>query len=104
MATVGAAPVWFTWNRPTTRSSCFAWNRIRSTVSALFAPDCGIDAGGVPVHWITDVQPAQSVALLASLAKGMDGGRNGAISAIAMHARPAADQVLDHFLAPDQPQ
>jgi len=31
------------------------------------SPDCEIDAGGVPMHWLTDVQPAQSVALLATL-------------------------------------
>lgn len=72
-----------------------AVNRLRA-----LSPDCEIDAGGVPVHWLNDVQPAQSIALLASLA----GTNRTAIYAIAMHADPAADQALEHFLAPDQPE
>jgi hypothetical protein len=76
-----------------------ALDRIRT-----LSPDCEIDAGGVPFHWLTGVQPSQSVALLVSLAKEPDASRNGAISAIAMHGDPAADQALDRFLAPDQPQ
>src|SRR4029077_4718837 len=31
------------------------------------APDCDIDAGGVPVHWLTDVRPAGGVGLLGTL-------------------------------------
>lgn len=30
----------------------------------VLSPDCEIDAGGVPVHWIEDVRPADSTALL----------------------------------------
>jgi HEAT repeat protein len=76
-----------------------AVERIRS-----LSPDCEIDAGGVPFHWLTDVQPAQSVALLASYAKDHDGPYNGAMNSIATHADPSADQALERFLAVDQPQ
>jgi HEAT repeat protein len=68
------------------------------------SPDCQIDAGGFPVHWLTDVQPAQSVALLASFALEREPGMNGAISALAMHSDASADQALDRLLAPSQPQ
>lgn len=60
----------------------------------LLSDDCEIDAGGTQVHWLQDVRPAESVALLESLV-GSDAERrtritNGAISAIALHADPAA--------------
>lgn len=68
------------------------------------APDCDIDAGGVPVHWLTDVRPADSVALLASFAGGANRGVDSAINAIGMHADAAADAALERFVAPDQPE
>jgi len=59
------------------------------------SPDCEIDAGGVPVHWLTDVRPAESVALLAGLAGHPLGSLvSGAIHAIAMHSEPAALDLL----------
>jgi HEAT repeat protein len=63
------------------------------------SPDCEIDAGGIPVHWIADVQPAESVALLATFVPA-----DGALRAIALHAGPAADAALARFVAPDQPE
>src|ERR1035438_3368778 len=42
-------------------------NRSLERIRAL-SPDCEIDAGGVPVHWLNDVKPPESVALLAGLA------------------------------------
>ena len=74
-------------------------NRIRT-----LSPDCEIDAGGVPVHWLTDVQPAQSIALLISLIPNRDRVGDSPITAIAQHADPAADQALERFLATDQPE
>ena len=65
------------------------------------APDCDIDAGGVPVHWLTDVRPAESVALLTSFVTGME---RPAMHAIGLHADPAADAALDNFVAPGQPE
>jgi HEAT repeat protein len=68
------------------------------------SPDCQLDAGDVPFHWLSDVQPAQSVALLSTFATQHDTPYNSAMSAISIHSDPAADQALDHFLATDQPQ
>jgi len=76
-----------------------AVNRIRT-----LSPYCEIDAGNLPVHWLTDVQPAQSIALLATFVAERDRLGNNPISAIAAHSDPAADQALEKFLAPNQPQ
>ena len=64
----------------------------------LLSPDCEIDAGGVSLHWLTDVRPADSVALLSSI------DRNQAVMAIAMHADPAADAALERLVAAGQPE
>jgi HEAT repeat protein len=70
-----------------------AVDRIRA-----LSPDCEIDAAGVPVHWLADVRPADSVALLATF------DMNQALTAIAMHADPAADAALERFVAAGQPE
>ena len=88
--------------------------RVRPTT-----PDCGIDAGGLTVHWLADVHPAESVAFLAAAA-GLPGrssdemwagrGSTGTsladmtVAALAMHADPAADAALDQLVAPEQPE
>jgi HEAT repeat protein len=74
-------------------------NRIRS-----ISPYCEIDAGGVPVHWLTDVQPPQSVALLTTLVSDREGIGGNALSAIGHHGDPAADQALEKFIAAGQPE
>jgi hypothetical protein len=61
------------------------------------SPDCEIDAGGVPVHWLNDVRAADSVALLATL------DFSERLMAIAMHADPGADAALERFAATGQP-
>jgi HEAT repeat protein len=76
-----------------------ALNRVRT-----LSPDCEIDAGGVPVHWLNDVQPAQSIALLTSLVPEREGAGSGALQAISVHADPAAEAALERFLAPTQPE
>jgi hypothetical protein len=68
------------------------------------SPDCEIDAGNVPFHWLNDVQPAQSVALLATFADPTSRFSGSALNAIAMHADASADAALDRFLAPTQPR
>jgi HEAT repeat protein len=68
------------------------------------APDCDIDAGGVPVHWLTGVRPAESVALLVTFVTGPERGVDSAMNAIGLHADPAADAALDNFVAPGQPE
>jgi hypothetical protein len=68
------------------------------------SPDCEIDAGDVPFHWLNDVQPAQSIALLSTFVDSSSRLSSSALNAIAMHADPAADTALDRFLAPAQPR
>ena len=77
-----------------------------NTVGKLrsLSPDCEIDAGGLPVHWLTDVAPAQSIALLATYVPQRELDSNGALGAIAAHADAAADPVLDRYLAANQPE
>ncbi len=67
------------------------------------SPDCEIDAGGVPMHWLTDVQPAQSVAVLSTLVSEREPGSSSAMGAIAMHADASADRALDGFAGAQQP-
>jgi hypothetical protein len=69
-----------------------------------------VDAGGLPVHWLTGVRPDESITFLASLVKGADHGAKVvrkqaevALAAIAFHHDPAADRALEQFIAPDQP-
>ena len=76
-----------------------AVNRIRS-----LSPYCEIDAGNLPVHWINDVQPAQSIALLTTFIPERDRVGDSVVSAIAVHSDPAADQALEKFLATNQPE
>jgi len=77
-----------------------------NTVGKLrsLSPDCEIDAGGLPVHWLAEVRPAQSVALLATFVPQHELDSNGALNAIAVHADAAADPVLDRYLAANQPE
>jgi len=67
------------------------------------APACPLDAGGLTLHWLSDVRPAESLRLLASFVQDQDGiaraaqrASDGAISAIAMHADPSAVDWLLH--------
>ena len=68
------------------------------------APDCDIDAGGVPLHWLTDVQPAQSVAFLATFVGTTDRSLDSVMNAIGMHADASADLALERFVAAGQPE
>jgi HEAT repeats len=72
-----------------------------------FTPDCDVDAGGLPVVWLNDVKPDESVAWLTSivLAAPEAGERHEragktAMAAIALHNVPAADRALESFVAP----
>jgi hypothetical protein len=67
--------------------------------------DCQLDADGVPLRWIRDVNPAESLAFLESFAAAnSDHVRDGAVAAIALHADVAADAALERFAAAGQPQ
>jgi hypothetical protein len=75
-----------------------------------FSADCELDAGGLPFYWLTEVQPRDSVALLASYASATDPERrerglaDGAIAAIAFHRDPAADRTLEQFVESSRPE
>lgn len=57
----------------------------------VFSEGCSIDAGGRQVHWLTGVNPAESVRVLETFAAGSDRRlMNGALAAIAMHGGEAA--------------
>ncbi|MCI0402010.1 MAG: HEAT repeat domain-containing protein [Acidobacteria bacterium] len=73
-----------------------------------YTEECGLDAGGLRFTWLTDVVPAESVALLRGyVGKPQDdsdehiGG--SALAAIALHADPSADAALEQMAAPSQP-
>jgi hypothetical protein len=67
-----------------------------------FSGDCPLDAGGLPVHWLTGVRPADSIA---ALERHTDPRvMEGAVHAIAMHLGPEADRSLERFATPDRPE
>jgi hypothetical protein len=72
--------------------------RIRS-----LSPDCEIDAGNLPFHWLNEVKPAESVAFLNNLADKRDRYSDSALNAIALHSDPSAEATLKRYLAPNQP-
>ncbi|MBA2301759.1 MAG: HEAT repeat domain-containing protein [Acidobacteria bacterium] len=70
--------------------------RVRS-----FSEDCALDAGGRQLHWLNDVRPAESIALLESLI-GAEPDRknrvtNSALQAISMHAEPTASATIERL-------
>jgi hypothetical protein len=77
-----------------------------------FTPDCGLDAGNLPVIWLQDVKSAESLALLDGFVQRWSGDKedksnkklaNGALQAIALHADPGADRILERLLSSGQP-
>jgi HEAT repeats len=68
----------------------------------VFDGACPLDAGGLPVHWLTDVAPTDSLGLLARYLEPWDdraGERvsGGALTAMALHADDGADALLERF-------
>jgi HEAT repeats len=83
----------------------------------VVSEDCTIDAGGLPLVWLTDVKPPDSVAMLTTYVR--DGNLDdhdhdrdrdsrhvseGALTAIALHADDSADRALESFVRSDQPE
>ncbi len=67
--------------------------------------DCQLDADGIPLRWIRDVRPSESVAFLATFVTAdSDHVRDGAVAAIALHADGSADEALERFVAAGQPE
>ena len=83
----------------------------RITKIRLVSLDCELDAGGLRFTWLEGVNPAESVNLLESFIHGkdQDGDEDehvwhGALTAIALHADPAADRALESFTQPNEPE
>jgi HEAT repeat protein len=76
-----------------------------------FTPECELDAGGLPFIWLNGASAPESVRYLLSVARETQAGASreqtrradGALSAIAMHADPSADQALEQLAASPQP-
>lgn len=86
---------------------------------ALADMRCTVDAGAKTVYFLEEVQPAQSVALLANLVRQEAAdktagdsdehgrgphGRQNALVAIGVTADPSADRVLEEFVAASNPR
>jgi hypothetical protein len=76
-----------------------------------FTPDCDIDAGGMPLVWLNDVKPEDSISWLTTLVAAApetgeihDRVAKQAVGAIAMHNVDAADRTLERFVAPSRPE
>lgn len=77
-----------------------------------YTPDCALDFGGLPLYWMEEVNPAQSVDLLTGLlptnTESEAGERksisNSVMAAIALHDDPAADRALEKLVEPDKPE
>ena len=77
----------------------------------MVSEDCMLDAGGLQVTWLANVNPAESVQLLAgfvnnsnAVARDEDKLSQSALAAIAMHGDPAADSAMRSFIAPERPE
>lgn len=64
-----------------------------------FSMDCPLDAGGLTLAWLSEVRPAESVAMLERYVGAPNQHRlgEGALHAIAMHADPQAEKTLERF-------
>ena len=76
----------------------------------VFSDDCELDFGGLPLIWLNDVKPAESLRWLGSVAtefkeNDREGRRrmDGAVTAIAHHQGPDADRLLDTLAAASNP-
>jgi hypothetical protein len=76
----------------------------------VFSADCPLDFANLPLYWLEDVKPEQSVEMLSGMVSAgemddtyrkKDPARQ-AVMAIAMHDTPAADQALEKMLQPGQ--
>lgn len=75
-----------------------------------YSADCALDFANLPLYWLEDVKPEQSVDLLAGMVmaesteethRKKDPARQ-AVMAIALHDTPAADATLERMIQPGQ--
>jgi hypothetical protein len=77
----------------------------------VFSADCAVEFANLPLFWLEEVKPEQSVDVLLGLALatndegsyGKKGPGRQAVMAIAMHDTPAADAALERLIQPGQP-
>ena len=69
--------------------------RIRS-----FTPECDIDAGGLPLVWLTDLKPADGVAWLVQMARASKdiNIKKAAVSALVRSGDPSATKFFEELL------
>jgi len=68
------------------------------------SPTCQVDAGGLPVIWLSGVPARQSVALLAELVHTDASFADRATAAIALTVGNAAEQAIESFTAASEPE
>jgi HEAT repeat protein len=83
----------------------------RVTKIRVVSMECSLDAGGLPFMWLSGVKPAESVELLATFVQGTDLDAHdddhishSALTAVALHADPAADRALESFTRTSGPE
>jgi len=83
----------------------------RVTKIRVVSMECSLDAGGLPFVWLSGVKPAESVELLETFVRGTDLDAQDddhtshvALTAIALHADPAADRALESFTRTTEPE
>lgn len=74
---------------------------------AVTGVDCVVDVGGLPLYWLEDVNPSQSIHLLSGFMNNGTFGKEiqeSSVMAIAMHLSPDADAALESLVQPDRPE
>ncbi len=81
-----------------------------------YSADCSLDFANLPLYWLENVSPSESVTLLTNLAlvvvpgdaerkvEGKNDLPDHAIRAIAIHDDPSADAALEKLIQPDRPE
>ncbi len=76
----------------------------------IISLDCTVDAGGLNLVWLPSVKSYDSISLLEKFARQSDTNSRkeeaisqAALTAIALHADPTADRVMESFVAPSEP-
>ncbi|HZE82397.1 MAG TPA: HEAT repeat domain-containing protein [Candidatus Polarisedimenticolia bacterium] len=78
----------------------------------VYSVNCALDFASLPVYWLEDVKPEQSIELLSGMvfAEAPEGAyrkkdpEHQAVMAIALHDVPAADAALEKMIQPGQRQ
>jgi hypothetical protein len=72
-----------------------------------FSVDCELDAGGLPVVWLTGARPPESVSMLRGMvtreSEASEASEQSALMALALHADASAGRALERFVAAGQP-